>query len=86
MEAKKRQRGSTLGIYFPGLSKQEANAVRTRVNEVAAKLGVLAERGATAGNGATGRLLIAIANGDVVVSRRLSQGESETREAVAASR
>lgn len=73
----RRSRGTTLGIYFPGLSKQEANAVRERLNALAAKQGYLAERGETAGKGAAGRMLMALARGDL----QLCQGENESLDA-----
>jgi len=64
-DKEKRVRGCTIGYYFPGLTKPEANAVRKRLNEIAFKLGYKAERGATAGEGAAGRLLLAIASGEL---------------------
>jgi hypothetical protein len=67
----KKRRGSTLGIYFPGLSKEQANEMRTRLNALAAEWGYLAERGETAGQGAAGRLLMALARGEL----RLAKGE-----------
>ena len=67
---KRRSPGTTLGLYFPGLSKPEANAVRERLNVLAAELGYLAERGETKGKGAAGRMLIALARGDLFLYKK----------------
>jgi hypothetical protein len=47
--------------------------MRTRLNALAAEWGYLAERGETAGQGAAGRLLMALARGEL----RLAKGEEE---------
>ena len=62
-----RHPGSTIGFYFAGLSKEETNAVRARLNAIAAELGYRASRGATAGQGNAAALLVAIAAGEVQV-------------------
>lgn len=59
-DEEKRVRGCTLGYYFPGLAKSEANTVRKRINDIALSLGYKAERGVTTGEGAAGQLLVAI--------------------------
>lgn len=73
--------GATIGLYFAGLSNDEANTVRERLNALAAELGYVALAGATAGAGNAAALLVAIANGDVRLEPR--QG---SRIAAAASR
>jgi hypothetical protein len=51
------------------MEKEEANAIRAKLNEIAKDLGYLAERGPTAGEGNLAALLVAIAEGECVVTR-----------------
>lgn len=62
---------STLGFYFGGLTRPEANAMRARLAEVAASLGYLAKAGGgySDGKGSPSALIMAIANGEVSVHR-----------------
>lgn len=55
---------TTLGFYFP-LSKPAANALRARLNQIAAEHGYTATRGATAGEGNLVELLLALDAGEV---------------------
>lgn len=57
-------RHSSLGLYFP-LSQDAANALRSRLNAVAASHGYVASRGPTVGQGNLAALLIAIDSGEV---------------------
>ncbi len=66
-DSQKHGRGSTIGFYFAGLSQDDTNQVRARLNVLAADLGYTAKRGGTAGQGNAAALLVAIANGDVKI-------------------
>jgi len=56
----------TIGVYFPSdFEKEDVNALRARLNVVAASHGYIAHRGPTAGQGALAHLLIAIDAGEV---------------------
>jgi hypothetical protein len=55
---------ATLGFYFAGLSDEEANELRRRLNEIAAQLGYTAKAGPTTGQGNAAALLAAIVKGE----------------------
>lgn len=59
---------STIGLYFD-LSQEEANALRERLNALAYRLGFMARRGPTAGEGNLAALLQAIDGGVCRVER-----------------
>lgn len=56
-----------IGLYFRGLTKEEINQVRARLNELAAALGYIAKAGPTAGRGNAAAMLVAIAKGELIV-------------------
>lgn len=58
---------TAVGLYFSGLSRSETNALRRRLNALAAEYGFLAERGPTAGQGLITALLRSIDDGEAVV-------------------
>jgi hypothetical protein len=62
-------RGHAVGFYFAGMSKEEVNTLRARLNDLAAELGYVAKAGPTAGQGNAAALLVAIANGEVRLVR-----------------
>lgn len=64
---------ATIGFYFAGMSKDEANEVRRRLNEIAAAYGYTAQAGPTAGQGNAAALLVAIANGEVIIMKTFGQ-------------
>jgi hypothetical protein len=64
-----RYHGSSLTFYLPGKSPQEAKAIRRELNAIAETLGYKAERGKTRGDGTTGRVLIALAQGELLLVR-----------------
>lgn len=64
---------TTLGFYFRDMTKEEANAVRARLNELAAEFGYTAKSGPTVGQGNAAALLVAIARGEVNLSRQDSE-------------
>ena len=64
--------GATLGFYFRGMTKEQANEIRARLNEIAAELGYTAKGGQTVGEGNAAALMVAIANGDVRLVKRQS--------------
>lgn len=66
--------GASFGLYFKGLTQEEANAMRRQLNEVAAFHGYTATRGATAGQGNAAELLVSIASGEVAT---VLQGDEE---------
>jgi len=72
-------RGSTYGLYFAGLSIEEIQATLARANTVAGQLGYISRTGPSSGRGNAAALLVAIANGEVTVTRRdqqeIGQGE-----------
>ena len=57
---------STIGLYFKR-TKPDTNALRTRLNAIAAALGYTAERGPTAGQGNLAEMLEAIDAGKVAL-------------------
>lgn len=59
-----KQKASTIGLYF-NFDQESANALRGRLNEIAARYGYTATRGATAGQGNLSELLLAIDAGEV---------------------
>lgn len=59
---------STIGLYF-SISQDEANALRDRLNKLAYRLGFMARRGPTAGEGNLAALLQAIDSGVCRVER-----------------
>lgn len=65
---------TTLGFYFAGLSNEEANEMRGRLNDIAARLGYTAKAGATTGEGNAAALLAAIASGEVLLSVKAKPG------------
>jgi hypothetical protein len=67
---------TTLGFYFAGLSNEEANEMRGRLNDIAARLGYTAKAGATTGEGNAAALLAAIAEGTVMLSVKDRPGET----------
>lgn len=75
----RRSRGTTLGFYFPGLSAQEANAVRERLNTLAAEWGYVAERGDTKGKGTAGRMLMALARGEIHLTKNPGKEEANAK-------
>ncbi len=62
-------KGTTLGFYFRGLSHEEANQVRRRLNEIAARLGYTAASGKTVGQGNAAGMLVAIADGELQIGK-----------------
>jgi hypothetical protein len=60
---------STIGLYFE-LSKADTNALRTRLNAIAATHGYTAKRGPTTGQGNLARLLQAIDAGEIILTRK----------------
>jgi hypothetical protein len=56
---------ASFGLYFRGVSQEEANAIRLQANKVAAYHGYSAERGPTAGAGNAAEMLVAIASGEL---------------------
>jgi len=58
---------SAIGFYFKELSKKEANALRFRLNDLAATFGYIAERGPTAGEGNLAAMLMAIDCGELAL-------------------
>ena len=59
---------STVGLYFR-MDQPAANALRARLNEMAAGFGYTAAWGPTAGQGNLAALLVAIDAGDVILVR-----------------
>lgn len=59
-----KQKASTIGLYF-NFDQESANALRSRLNGIAARYGYIATRGATAGQGNLSELLLAIDAGEV---------------------
>lgn len=57
-----------IGFYFPShMTKEDVNALRERLNEVAASFGYTASRGPTAGQGNLAEMLIAIDSGELAL-------------------
>lgn len=57
---------TTIGLYFP-LDQESTNALRQRLNDLAAGLGYTATRGPTAGEGNLSEMLLAIDAGEVAL-------------------
>ena len=57
---------ATLGLYLK-TTQEEANCIRAKLNAVALELGFVAQRGPTAGNGNLAAMLVAIADGRLVI-------------------
>lgn len=68
---------TTIGLYFAGLSSDETNALRSRLNAIAAQLGYTTQAGSTFGEGNAAGLLAAIADGDVLLSVKARPGQAE---------
>lgn len=58
---------TTIGIYFRGLNQAATNALRSRLNGIAAEFGYTAERGPTAGEGNLAVMLEAIDAGELAL-------------------
>lgn len=58
---------ATFGLYFKGMNQSEANAMRQRLNQIAAFHGYTSERGPTTGAGNAAELLQAIDSGEVAI-------------------
>ncbi len=58
---------STFGLYFKGLSQEYANAMRQRLNTIAASYGYCADRGPTTGKGNAAEMLMAIDEGELAI-------------------
>ena len=58
-------KSNTIGFYFT--SEHDPNAIRKRLQEIAAKLDYFGARGPTAVTGSPSKLLAAIANGEIQV-------------------
>lgn len=56
---------TSIGFYFRGLDQAKTNALRQRLNDIAAGLGYIAHAGPTAGAGNLADLLVAIDSGEV---------------------
>lgn len=56
---------STFGLYFKGLGQRDANAMRRRLNKIAASYGYRSERGPTNGEGNAAEMLVAIDGGEL---------------------
>jgi hypothetical protein len=56
---------ASFGLYFRGVSQEEANAIRQRANKIAASYGYSAERGPTTGEGNAAEMLVAIVSGEL---------------------
>ncbi len=61
--------GTTIGFWLP-LPRDEANAALDEFRRIAADLGYLTEKGARPGEGHPGKLLLAIARGECIVSKK----------------
>lgn len=64
-----RYRGGSLTFYVPGKTTRELQEIRKNLNAIAATFGYTAERGRTAGDGTTGRLLVDLAEGKLLLIR-----------------
>jgi hypothetical protein len=66
------------GLYFKdGLSQEDANALRKRLNDLAASYGFLSERGPTAGDGNLSELLMALDSGKLMLVSEDQQKQIE---------
>jgi hypothetical protein len=61
--------GEAIGFYFRQMDKQEVTQIRARLNEIAKSLGYVAQSGPTKGQGNAAALLVAIARGEIKVSK-----------------
>lgn len=62
--------GEAIGFYFRGdITKQELNQIRAELNRIAKELGYLAKTGPTMGQGNAAALLVAIAKGEVKLTK-----------------
>ena len=59
----------TIGLYFRGLTQSELNALRGRLNELAASYGYLALRGPTTGQGNLAAMLVGLDKGEMAIIR-----------------
>ena len=59
--------GEAVGLYFRGMTKDEVNALRARLNKLAGELGYTAKSGPTAGEGNLAAMIIGIDKGEVIV-------------------
>ena len=75
--------GEAVGLYFRGMSKDEVNALRARLNKLAGELGYTAKSGPTFGAGNMAALLIGIDQGHEAIVHLAGQ-ETETVEATIA--
>ena len=75
--------GEAVGLYFRGMSKDEVNALRARLNKLAGELGYTAKSGPTFGAGNMAALLIGIDKGHEAIVHLAGQ-ETETVEATIA--
>ena len=60
---------ATMGLYIRGLTQPEVNALRGRLNELAAHHGYLAKRGPTTGQGNLAAMLVALDAGELAIVR-----------------
>ena len=58
---------ASIGLYFRGLSQADTNALRSRLNAIAATFGYTAERGPTSGQGNLAAMLEAIDAGELAL-------------------
>jgi hypothetical protein len=59
---------ATIGLYMRGVDQAQANEVRRKLNEIAARHGFRARRGPTKGEGNIAALLLAMAEGEIVIT------------------
>ena len=59
--------GEAVGLYFRGMTKDEVNKLRARLNKLAGELGHTAKSGPTAGKGNLAAMIIGIDAGEAVV-------------------
>ena len=67
--------GTAIGLYFRGMTKEDTNALRARLNEIALELGYTAKAGPTYGEGNLAAMLVAIATGELQVIRVEGEGD-----------
>jgi hypothetical protein len=58
---------TTIGFYFRGMERQAVNALRARLNDLAAGFGYIAHGGPTTGRGNAAELFVAIDGGEVAL-------------------
>ena len=58
---------TAIGLYFRGLDQAQINALRGRLNDLAADLGYIAHRGPTAGQGLIAQALVALDAGELAL-------------------